>query len=361
MCERKKAMVNIGVIGCGYWGPNHIRNFSSLPDSRVLICCDKSQKRLDHMKRLYPTIETTTEADDLFDDPRLDAIVIATPVFTHIDLASKALLSGKHALVEKPMTHSVETSLALISLAERMHLILMVGHTFEYTAAVNKIKAILDSGELGDPLYISSTRVNLGLFQPDINVSWDLAPHDVSIITYLLDDLPESVNCQGKSHYKKGIEDVATMTLNYRNGVIAFIHTSWLDPKKIRKTTIVGSKKMLVYDDIESQEKIKIYDKGVDAPPYYDTYADFHFSYRYGDIHSPRIDDFEPLRQQSEHFIECIENGRRPRSCGYSGARVVAVLEAASKSLQEEGRAVRVSCPVEDLPIQPPLRLHARA
>jgi predicted dehydrogenase len=354
-------MLNIGVIGCGYWGPNHIRNFNSLPNSRALICCDKSEKRLEHMKRLYPTIETTTEADDLFRDKRLHAVVIATPVFSHFELAKKALLSGKHVLVEKPMTNSVKTSLTLTRIAEKAQRILMVGHTFEYTAAVNKIKVILESGEIGDPLYISSTRVNLGLFQPDINVSWDLAPHDISIITYLLDDLPESVNCQGKSHYKKGIEDVATMTLNYRNGVIAFIHTSWLDPKKIRKTTIVGSKKMLVYDDIESQEKIKIYDKGVDAPPYYDTYADFHFSYRYGDIHSPRIDDFEPLRKQSEHFMECIENGQRPRSCGYSGARVVAVLEAATQSLQEGGRAVRVSCSVEDPAIQPPIRLHARA
>jgi predicted dehydrogenase len=353
-------MINLGVIGCGYWGPNHIRNFNSLPNSKVLVCCDRSEKRLEHMKRLYPAIETTTESEHLFEDKRLHAVVIATPVLAHFDLANKALLSGKHALVEKPMTNSVKTSLTLIRVAEEAQRILMVGHTFEYTAAVNKIKAILESGELGEPLYISCTRVNLGLFQPDINVSWDLAPHDISIITYLLDDLPESVNCQGKSHYKKGIEDVATMTLNYKNGIIAFIHTSWLDPKKIRKTTIVGSKKMLVYDDIESQEKIRIYDKGIDAPPYYDTYADFHFSYRYGDIHIPHVDDFEPLRKQSEHFVECIKNGHRPRSCGYSGARVVAVLEAASRSLQEGGRAVPVLCPVEDLVAQPALRLQAR-
>jgi predicted dehydrogenase len=354
-------MINIGVIGCGYWGPNHIRNFNSLSNSKVLVCCDKSKTRLEHMKRLYPAIETTTEADDLFGDARLDAIVVATPVFSHFELAKKALLCGKHVLVEKPMTNSVETSLMLIRIAEEAQRILMVGHTFEYTAAVNKIKAILDSGELGDPLYFSSTRVNLGLFQADINVSWDLAPHDVSIITYLLDELPETVNCQGKSHYKKGVEDVATMTLNYKNGVIAFIHSSWLDPKKIRKTTIVGSKKMLVYDDIESQEKIKIYDKGVDAPPYYDTYADFHFSYRYGDIYSPRLDDFEPLRKQSEHFVECVQKGLHPRSCGYSGLRVVAVLEAASSSLQNAGGAVRVSCPVEEVATERRLRVHAEA
>jgi predicted dehydrogenase len=266
------------------------------------------------MKSLYPTIETTTNTEDLFRDNRLDAIIIATPVFAHYELAKESLQNSKHVLVEKPMTHSVESSLSLIRLAEEKNRVLMVGHTFEYTAAVNKVKEIMDSGELGEPLYISSTRLNLGLFQPDINVSWDLAPHDISIINFLLDEVPVSVNCQGKSHYKQDIEDVATITMNYANGVIAFIHSSWLDPNKVRKTTIVGSRKMLLYNDIETQEKIKIYDKGVDAPPYYDTYADFQFSYRYGDIHSPRLDDYEPLREQSKHFLDCIENGLTPRS-----------------------------------------------
>jgi predicted dehydrogenase len=231
----------------------------------------------------------------------------------------------------------------------------MVGHTFEYTAAVNKVKEIMESGELGEPLYISSTRLNLGLFQPDINVSWDLAPHDISIINYLLDEIPLSVNCQGKSHYKKDIEDVATITMNYANGVIAFIHSSWLDPNKVRKTTIVGSKKMLLYNDIETQEKIKIYDKGVDAPPYYDTYADFQFSYRYGDIYSPRLDDYEPLREQSKHFLECIEEGLTPRSDGYSGLRVVSILEAASESLKKDGKAIPVFYERENHIIQPTL------
>jgi predicted dehydrogenase len=335
-------MISIGVIGCGYWGPNHIRNFHSLSRCSVKICCDQDTKRLGHIKSLYPAIQTTTQTQDLFNDHSLDAVVIATPVTTHYDLARKALLAGKHVLVEKPMTHSVETSLSLIDLAEKMNRLLMVGHTFEYTAAVNKAKELVNSGELGEPLYISSIRVNLGLFQTDINVSWDLAPHDISIITYLLDQVPETVNCQGKSHYKRGIEDVATMTLNYSNGVIAFIHSSWLDPNKIRKTTIVGSKKMLVYDDIEAQEKIKIYDKGVDVPPYYDSYGDFQFAYRYGDIYIPRMDDYEPLKKQSEHFLDCIEQGRRPRSCGYSGLRVVSILEAASQSLRQEGKAIPV-------------------
>lgn len=336
-------MFNLGVIGCGYWGPNHIRNFDSLARCRVAMCCDKDPKRLQHVRDRFPTVDAQAQAKDLLDSDRLDAIVIATPVFTHYELAKHALLAGKHVLIEKPMTHSVETSLALIELAERMNRVLMVGHTFEYTAAVNKAKQIVCSGELGEPLYVSSIRANLGLFQPDINVSWDLAPHDISIITYLLGQLPKTVNCQGKGHYRKDIEDVATITLNYDNGVIAFIHSSWLDPNKIRRTTIVGTRKMLVYDDVEPQEKIKIYDKGVDAPPYYDSYGDFQFAYRYGDIYIPRIDDYEPLKKQSEHFIECIENGTRPISCGVSGLRVVSILEAASESLRQDGRAIPVA------------------
>ena len=354
-------MINIGVIGCGYWGPNHIRNFHALSNCNMLVCCDKDANRLEHMKGLYPAIETTNATEDLFRDNRLDAIVIATPVFAHYELAKKTLESGKHVLVEKPMTDSVETSLSLIRLAREMNRVLMVGHTFEYTAAVNKVKEIVDSGELGEPLYVSSTRRNLGLFQPDINVAWDLAPHDISIITYLLRKIPVSVNCQGKSHYKKDIEDVANMTLNYANGVIAFIHSSWLDPNKVRKTAIVGSKKMLLYNDLETQEKIKIYDKGVDAPPYYDTYADFQFSYRYGDIYSPRLEDYEPLKEQSKHFLECIENGSKPRSCGYSGLRVVSILEAASQSLKKDGKAVPVFYERENHVIQPTLWAQTKA
>ena len=352
-------MINVGIIGCGYWGPNLIRNFNWLPNSNMLVCCDRDAKQLERMQRLYPGVETTTEPEALFKDPRVDAIGIATPVFTHYELAREALLNGKHVFLEKPMTHSVETCLSLIEIAETMERVLMVGHTFEYTAAVNKTKEFIKAGELGEPLYISSIRVNLGLFQPDINVTWDLAPHDISIITYLLGQVPESVNCQGKSHYQKGIEDVATLTLNYENGVVAFIQSSWLDPNKIRKTTIVGSKKMLVYNDVEPQEKIKIYDKGVDAPPYYDTYGDFQFSYRYGDIYSPRLEDYEPLRKQCEHFIDCIERGLQPRTDGYSGLRVVSVLEAAAISLQHGGKAIPVIYPDDRRELLPTFAAHA--
>jgi predicted dehydrogenase len=218
----------------------------------------------------------------------------------------------------------------------------MVGHTFEYTAAVNKIKEIVDNGELGKILYISAIRVNLGLFQQDINVVWDLAPHDISTIMYIMGEIPLSVNCQGKAHFKPDIEDVATTTLNFKNGLIAFIQSSWLDPNKIRRTTIVGTRKMLVYDDIESQEKIKIYDKGVEVPPYYNTFAEFQLSYRYGDIYSPRIEDYEPLKKLSEHFIDCIVDGKHPHTDGENGLRVVSILEAANKSLKQSGKAVPV-------------------
>jgi predicted dehydrogenase len=294
------------------------------------------------MKNLYPSIEVLSDYKVLLERPDLHAVAIATPVKTHYPVAKDFLLCGKHVFVEKPFTHSYETALELVKLAEEKQRILMVDHTFEYTAAVNKIKAIIENGELGKILYVSCTRVNLGLFQPDINVVWDLAPHDISTILYILGEIPVTVNCQGKAHFNSEIEDVATTTLNFKNGMIAFIHSSWLDPNKIRRTTIVGTRKMLVYDDIEPQEKIKIFDKGVEVPPYYDTYAEFHYSYRYGDIYSPRIEDYEPLKKECDHFIECIKKGMCPLSDGYSGLRVVSILEAASKSLKLQGKAVPI-------------------
>jgi len=294
------------------------------------------------MKNLYPTVSLAADYRELLDLPDLDGVAIATPVKTHHPIAKDFLSQGKHVYVEKPFTHSYETALELVKLAEEKKRVLMVGHTFEYTAAVNKVKEIVESGELGKILYISCIRVNLGLFQSDINVVWDLAPHDISIILYITGETPVSVNTQGKAHFRADIEDVATTTLNFKNGIIAFIHNSWLDPNKIRKTTIVGTRRMLVYDDIENQEKIKIYDKGVEVPPYYDTFADFQFSYRYGDIHSPRIEEYEPLKKQCEHFLECIRDGRVPHTDGYNGLRVVSILEAANRSLKNSGKAVPI-------------------
>jgi len=334
--------MKVAVIGCGYWGPNLIRNLVQSNKIRGLICCDLDPNRLERMKNLYPSVEVLSDYKKLIEMPDLDGVVIATPVKTHYPIAKEFLTQGKHVFIEKPLTHSYDTALELVELAEEKERVLMVGHTFEYTAAVNKIKSIIENGELGKILYISCIRVNLGLFQPDINVVWDLAPHDISIILYILGETPISVNSQGKAHFKDGIEDVATTTLNYDNGVIAFIHSSWLDPNKIRRTTIVGSRRMLVYDDIEPQEKIKIYDKGVEVPPYYDTFAEFQFSYRYGDIHSPRIDDYEPLKKECEHFLACVQKGACPLSDGHSGLRVVSVLEAASRSLKLGGKSVAI-------------------
>ena len=334
--------MKLAVIGCGYWGPNLVRNFVQSNRVKEVICCDLDQKRLARMKILYPSVATTTNCEELSNMNDLAGVAIATPVRFHYPIAKEFLSKGKHVYVEKPFTHSYESALELVKLAEEKNVKLMVGHTFEYTAAVNKIKEVVDSGELGKILYISCIRVNLGLFQQDINVVWDLAPHDISTIVYIMGEVPESVNCQGKAHFKSEIEDVATTTLNFKNGLIAFIHNSWLDPNKIRRTTIVGSRKMLVYDDIEPQEKIKIYDKGVEIPPYYDTFAEFQLSYRYGDIYSPRIEDYEPLKKLTEHFLDCIKDGKNPHTDGQNGLRVVSILEAAGKSIKQSGKAVSV-------------------
>ncbi len=339
----QKEKVNIAVIGCGYWGPNLIKNFNQITSCNMSMCCDLIESRLERMRKLYPHIRTTKNYMEVLNDPGIDAVAIATPVLTHFDLGRQSLLHGKHVLMEKPLASSSSQCLELIRLSEEQQKVLMVGHTFVYTAAVNKTKEIIESGEIGEILYITSTRVNLGLLQPDINVILDLAPHDISIIIYILGMEPDLVNAQGKSHYQTGIEDVASITLNFPNGTIAFIHNSWLDPNKIRRITIVGSKKMLVYDDVNPQEKIKIYDKGVEVSSCYNTFGEFQFLYRHGDIYSPRLEDYEPLNKEARHFLECIRKNKRPISDGYSGLRVVSVLEAANRSLRDSGKSVPVS------------------
>lgn len=295
------------------------------------------------MKELYPELETTTNVDDLFNDSSLQAIAIATPVHLHYELGRKSLLAGKHTFIEKPMAASVDECLDLIQVAKMQNLRLMVGHTFIYSSAVQKIKEIVDSGELGEIFYISSQRLNLGLFQKDINVAWDLAPHDISIILNLFGELPKTVNCQGKAHVSSGIEDVTNITLDFSNGGYATIHSSWLDPNKIRKMTIVGSKKMVVYDDLMPLEKVKIYDKRVEAPPHYDTFAEFHYSYHYGDIYTPYINQTEPLKVLCQHFVDCIRNRESPKSSDIDGLLVVQILEAASESLKNGGARVEIS------------------
>lgn len=336
-------MFTIGVVGCGYWGPNLIRNFRSLPQCRVKTVCDSEKKRLAHMKSLYPELETTLDFDHLLGDAELDAIVIAAPVRFHFQMAKQSLGAGKHTFVEKPMALTVAESIELIELAEKQKLTLMVGHTFVYSTTVRRIKEIVDSRDLGDVLYISSRRCNLGLYQNDINVAWDLAPHDISIILYILNQMPISVNCQGKAHVSPKIEDVTNMTLNFANGGFATIQSSWLDPNKIREMTFVGSKRMLVYNDLEPMEKIKIYDKRVETPPHYDTFAAFQYSYHYGDMYSPYLKQTEPLQVEAQHFLDCIRTGEKPQSCGKEALKVIQVLEAASKSLKNGGGRVEVN------------------
>jgi predicted dehydrogenase len=335
-------ILSVAVAGCGYWGPNLIRNFSSLPDCRVKQMCDVDEGRLAHMKKLYTSTATTTKFEDLLNDEELDAIVVATPVHLHHELAKKSLLAGKHTFLEKPMASSSAECAELVALAAKNNLTLMVGHTFIYSTPVRKIKEIVDSGEIGEVQYISSRRLNLGLFQKDINVTWDLAPHDISIILYLIGRPPVSINCQGKAHVDKKIEDVTNMSLNFDNGGFAIIHSSWLDPNKVREMIIVGSKKMIVYNDNEPLEKIKIYDKRVEAPPHYDTYAEFHYSYHYGDAHIPYLKQVEPLKVETQHFLDCIRNGKKPETSGLDGLRVVQILEAASCSLKNDGAKVEI-------------------
>ncbi len=333
-------MHDIAVIGCGYWGPNLVRNFRSLSNVTVGIICDKSQERLDHLGKLYPEVEKTTDLGRIIDDASIDTVVIATPVSTHHALASACLKAGKHVFVEKPLAVSSSQCNQMIELAEERSLTLMVGHTFVYTTTVRKIKEIVDSGEIGDLMYISCRRLNLGLFQKDINVAWDLAPHDISIILLIMGKNPVSVNCQGKAHVTPGIEDITNISLSFQNGGFATIQSSWIDPRKVREITIVGTKKMIVYDDTEPLEKVKIYDKRVEAPPHYDTFGEFQYSYHYGDILSPFVRQEEPLRAECQHFIDCIDKKNRPDSSGYDGLAVVRILEAATESLKSGGDTI---------------------
>jgi predicted dehydrogenase len=342
--------LSVAVVGCGYWGPNLIRNLASLQGCRVKWVCDLDPKRTSHMKALYPGIETTPDFEVLVNDPEIGAVVIATPVHLHHAMARKSLLAGKHTLIEKPMAPSAKECVELVELAAKNRLTLMVGHTFIYSSPVRKIKEIIDSGDIGTVQYISSRRLNLGLFQKDINVAWDLAPHDISIILYLLEKVPVSVNCQGKAHINRGIEDVTNMSLDFAGGGFATIHSSWLDPNKVREMIIVGSKRMIVYNDNEPLEKIKIYDKRVETPPHYDTFAEFHYSYHYGDMYAPYIRQVEPLKTECQHFIECVTTGTRPLTGGLDGLRVVQILEASSRSLADRGGRVEIDGNIGTMP-----------
>ncbi|HHM23461.1 MAG TPA: Gfo/Idh/MocA family oxidoreductase [Bacteroidetes bacterium] len=334
-------MLNVAVVGLGYWGPNLLRNLYELNRTRKLLACDLKPSNLERVKNRYPTVELSTDYDDLLKNGEVDAVVIATPVSTHFPLAKRALEAGKHVFVEKPFTAKREEAEELISLAEKNGRVLMVGHTFEFSPPVLKIKELLQQRELGEIFYISASRVNLGLHQKDVSVIWDLAPHDFSCIFFWTDEEPVRVSAMGRDYVQRGIPDVAFINLEFPSGTIANVQVSWLAPSKLRRTTIVGSEKMLVYDDTENIEKVKIFDKGVDYKDP-ETFGEYQLSYRSGDVISPRLDTYEPLRKEMEHFLDCCEQGLRPKTDGWNGLRVVRALEAAEKSLRNGGVVVEV-------------------
>lgn len=332
--------VNVGVVGCGYWGPNLIRNFKTLKGCNVKLACDPDARRLAYLRDLHPDLETYTSFKQMLRKADVEALAIATPVHLHYTLAKAALEAGKHTFIEKPMASSVAECRSLCEIARQRDLTLMVGHTFLYSSPVRKIKEIVDSQELGTLCYISSRRLNLGLFQNDINVVWDLAPHDLSIIAYLMGRWPSAVNCHGMGNISRETEDIANLTLFYESSGFAMVHSSWLDPRKVREMTIVGTRKMLVYDDLEPLQKIRIYDQHVDAPPHYDTFGEFHYSYHYGDMVAPHFKQEEPLKVECQHFLDCIRSKEPPFSNGYQGLQVVAILESASESIRRGGERV---------------------
>ena len=333
--------VKVGVVGCGYWGPNLVRNFRSLPDCSLKTMCDLSEERLKHLTSLYPEVKGEGDFRNMLNRAGLDAVAIATGVNLHYPMAKASLLAGKHTLIEKPMAASSSECEELINIANRKGLVLMVGHTFLYSQAVRKIKEIVDWGDIGEIRYISARRLNLGLYQKDINVAWDLAPHDLSIILYVMGEPPVCVTCRGSAHITPGVEDVTLMHVSFPKNRSAIVHSSWLDPRKIREMTIVGSKRMIVYDDVAPLEKIRIFDARVERPPHYDTFAEFQYAYHYGDMYAPHIKQEEPLKVECQHFLECIQTGQTPLSSGTRGLEVVKVLEASSASLRQDGNPVQ--------------------
>jgi predicted dehydrogenase len=345
-------MINIGVVGCGYWGPKHIRVAHEMKGAKLTKVCDLDERKLQQVRAQYPDLETTTDIK-YFLQNGIDAVVIATPVSTHYRLAKEALLYDKHVLIEKPMTATSREALELIELAEKRNLVLMTGHTYEYHPAVDFLREMVSNGELGDIYGIDADRLNLGLFRPDVNVLWDLAPHDISIILSLLNEEPVSVSARGAYHLDSDICDIAYIELMFPNGTIGHIHVSWLHPRKVRQITIVGSKKMAVYDDVSETEKLHIYDKGLTIPINENNngihrgngnkFSAWPPNYRFGDVVIPFISNAEPLKLEFSHFIECITEGKKPRSDGWAGFKVTSILEAADRSLANGGHREKLN------------------
>ena len=328
----------IGIVGLGYWGPNVLRNFYKIGRANVKYACDLDESRLKSIASDYPSVAITQDYDQLLNDPDLDAIAIATPVTSHYELCKQALEAGKHVLVEKPMTATGEQAEELVALADSKKLVLMVDHTFIYTGAVKKIKELVDAGELGDLFYFDSQRMNLGLLQKDIDVAWDLAPHDFSILEHIVDKRPVSVMVTGGGFVgSPDLAEVAYITVKYADGFFAHVAVSWLSPVKLRQVIVCGSKKMVLYNDVEPAEKIRVYDKGVDMD--WDAVTPFNPAYRSGDVSIPKLDMAEALKAEAEHFADCVLDGKTPITSGRDGANVVKLLEAASRSLKE-GKAI---------------------
>jgi predicted dehydrogenase len=336
-------VVRIGVVGYGYWGPNLVRNFYETPGAEVVRVADLRTERLKQVQVRYPTVQVTERQSELLEDPAIDAVAIATPVSTHFDLALKALRAGKHVFVEKPLAASGQQVQGLIDAAEEANRVLMVDHTFVYTGAVRKIRELVDDGSLGDIYYYDSTRVNLGLFQHDVNVIWDLAVHDLSIMDYLMPAAPVAVSATGLSHVEGNTENVAFLTLFFDGPQIAHLHVNWLAPVKVRRTLIGASRKMIVYDDLEHSEKVKVYDKGITLNRKTDPAEKMYqvlVGYRTGDMLAPNLDMSEALRVEAKHFVDCVTNGTKPLTDGAAGLRVVQILEAATESMKQRGRPI---------------------
>src|SRR3954447_24608509 len=340
--RRPSDALGIAVIGYGYWGPNLVRNFADLDEARIVSVCDLDPEKLALVQRRHPSVEVTTEFRDLLTDSRVDAVVVATPVHTHYELALEALKAGKHVLVEKPLAQTSAQSRHLIEEAASRNLVLMVDHTFLYTPAIRKIRDLISTEALGEIYYYNSIRASLGLFQNDINVIWDLAVHDISIIQYIFSELPVAVSATAASHVPGSPENMAHITLFFRSSCIAQISVSWLSPVKLRQTLIGGSRRMILYDDVEPTEKVKLYDKGITVDGSAETAQQLRIGYRAGDMWVPHLSTKEALRTETEHFIECLRHGTTPISSGLSGLRVVEILEATSQSIAARGSPIRL-------------------
>lgn len=335
-------MMRIGVIGYGYWGPNMVRNFAELAEAEVTVVSDRRPERLDQAQRRYPGIRVTTDALDLIADSAVDAVAIVTPVAFHFELASAALRAGKHVLVEKPIASTSDEASRLIDEAARRRLVLMVDHTFVYTGAVQKMRELVVGGELGDIHYYDSVRINLGLFQHDVDVLWDLAVHDLSIMDFVLTQQPVAVSATGLAHVPGRPRNIAYMTMFFDSPLIAHVHASWLAPVKVRRTLLGGSRRMIVFDDLEASEKIKVYDRGISVDPSPENVYQMLVGYRTGDMWAPKLALTEALQVEAKHFVDCVARNARPQTDGESGLRVVRLLESASASMHQHGRPVDI-------------------